>query len=281
MTDRPPFVFRRLRALPGAASHRGLRRAVRVRRHGSPRHRAHLVWATSARVRPPAGRRWSLPSSASTGSSVPAGSPSLPAPRSHRLWRRVDRALPAGTWYVERIVANSSDTYGVFVVVFGLLSWCLLLGMLFLYSNESQRRPRRPAVATKPHGPEPVRRDQESLAACSPSARSGSREPTSTCGSRRTPSRLTRIDAGATRIRRCPQTMRSVRTDVPVDRPNARTGRTRSAASTSPTVNPIALSEQPGHVVQEDDATTTRRRGRAAAGPTTTRDPRSLKPRGR
>ena len=41
-----------------------------------------------------------------------------------------------GAWYVNRIVAQSSDTYGVFVVVFGLLSWCYLLGMFFLYGQE-------------------------------------------------------------------------------------------------------------------------------------------------
>ncbi len=41
-----------------------------------------------------------------------------------------------GTWYVERIVANASDTYGVFVVVFGLLSWTYLLGQVYLYGTE-------------------------------------------------------------------------------------------------------------------------------------------------
>lgn len=39
-------------------------------------------------------------------------------------------------WYVERFVVRSSDTYGVFVVVFGLLSWAYLLGSLYLYGNE-------------------------------------------------------------------------------------------------------------------------------------------------
>jgi len=41
-----------------------------------------------------------------------------------------------GAWYVDRIVVNSSDTYGVFVIVFGLLSWSYLLGQLFLYGIE-------------------------------------------------------------------------------------------------------------------------------------------------
>lgn len=41
-----------------------------------------------------------------------------------------------GGWYVTRFVSRSSDTYGVFVVVLGLLSWAALLGMLYLYSLE-------------------------------------------------------------------------------------------------------------------------------------------------
>lgn len=41
-----------------------------------------------------------------------------------------------GGWFVTRFVAQSSDTYGVFVVVLGLLSWTYLLGMLYLYSIE-------------------------------------------------------------------------------------------------------------------------------------------------
>lgn len=41
-----------------------------------------------------------------------------------------------GGWYVTRFVTDSSDTYGVFVVVLGLLSWTYLLGMMYLYSVE-------------------------------------------------------------------------------------------------------------------------------------------------
>lgn len=41
-----------------------------------------------------------------------------------------------GGWYVTRIVNQASATYGVFVVVLGLLSWAALLGMLYLYSIE-------------------------------------------------------------------------------------------------------------------------------------------------
>jgi len=41
-----------------------------------------------------------------------------------------------GTWYVNQIVQNSSDTYGVFVVVFGLMSWTYLLGQVYLYGTE-------------------------------------------------------------------------------------------------------------------------------------------------
>lgn len=41
-----------------------------------------------------------------------------------------------GAWYVNRFVLKSSETYGIFVVVFGLLSWSYLLGLLYLYGNE-------------------------------------------------------------------------------------------------------------------------------------------------
>ncbi|MEI2696785.1 MAG: YhjD/YihY/BrkB family envelope integrity protein [Microthrixaceae bacterium] len=41
-----------------------------------------------------------------------------------------------GGWFISRFVTRSSDTYGVFVVVLGLLSWTYLLGMLYLYSVE-------------------------------------------------------------------------------------------------------------------------------------------------
>jgi len=44
--------------------------------------------------------------------------------------------LTAAEWYMNRFVVRSSDTYGVFVVVFGLMSWAYLLGTLFLYANE-------------------------------------------------------------------------------------------------------------------------------------------------
>ncbi len=39
-------------------------------------------------------------------------------------------------WYVERYVVRASDTYGVFAVVFGLMSWAYLLGTMYLYGNE-------------------------------------------------------------------------------------------------------------------------------------------------
>ena len=41
-----------------------------------------------------------------------------------------------GTWYIDRFVLQSSQTYGIFVVVFGLLSWSYLLGLLYIYGNE-------------------------------------------------------------------------------------------------------------------------------------------------
>ncbi|MEX0767234.1 MAG: YhjD/YihY/BrkB family envelope integrity protein, partial [Microthrixaceae bacterium] len=44
--------------------------------------------------------------------------------------------LSLGGYYITRIVTQSGDTYGVFVVVLGLLSWTYLLGTLYLYSVE-------------------------------------------------------------------------------------------------------------------------------------------------
>lgn len=41
-----------------------------------------------------------------------------------------------GGFYITRIVNQSGDTYGVFVLVLGLLSWSYLLGTLYLYSIE-------------------------------------------------------------------------------------------------------------------------------------------------
>ncbi len=41
-----------------------------------------------------------------------------------------------GLVYVRRILEQSSDTYGVFVIVFGLLTWVYLTGALYLYSIE-------------------------------------------------------------------------------------------------------------------------------------------------
>lgn len=41
-----------------------------------------------------------------------------------------------GVWYVDRFIVRSSETYGVFVVFFGLLSWTYLVGMLYLYGVE-------------------------------------------------------------------------------------------------------------------------------------------------
>lgn len=41
-----------------------------------------------------------------------------------------------GTWFVDRYVVRSSETYGVFVVFFGLLSWAYLVSVTFLYGAE-------------------------------------------------------------------------------------------------------------------------------------------------
>ncbi|MGB3410405.1 MAG: YihY/virulence factor BrkB family protein [Microthrixaceae bacterium] len=42
--------------------------------------------------------------------------------------------LSLGGFYFDRVVSQSSDTYGVFAVVLGLLSWSYLLATLYLYS---------------------------------------------------------------------------------------------------------------------------------------------------
>jgi YihY family inner membrane protein len=41
-----------------------------------------------------------------------------------------------GGFYITRVVQGASDTYGVFAVVIGLLSWLLLLAQLVIYSAE-------------------------------------------------------------------------------------------------------------------------------------------------
>jgi YihY family inner membrane protein len=41
-----------------------------------------------------------------------------------------------GGFYITRVVQGASDTYGVFAVVIGLLSWLLLLAQLVVYSAE-------------------------------------------------------------------------------------------------------------------------------------------------
>lgn len=41
-----------------------------------------------------------------------------------------------GAWFVNRYVVRSSDTYGVFVVFFGLLSWTYLVSLFYLYGAE-------------------------------------------------------------------------------------------------------------------------------------------------
>ena len=134
MADRPPFLIRRLRALPGA-----ILIGVCAALSGSS------SWLTEA----------GPPILSDIGEYVlPMLAGGLAFIGLHRILstrRSSFRGLAPGavlcaigwtllyrlgSWYVERIVANSSDTYGVFVVVFGLLSWCLLLGTVFLYSNE-------------------------------------------------------------------------------------------------------------------------------------------------
>jgi membrane protein len=58
-----------------------------------------------------------------------------------------------GGVYITRVVKGASDTYGVFAVVIGLLSWLLLLAQLVVYSAELN------VVLAEGSWPRPLRRD--------------------------------------------------------------------------------------------------------------------------
>lgn len=133
--ERPPWIVRRLRDVPGA-----------------------ILIALCAIVSGAA--RWLLADGASdalrwivaallavlAGSAAYLGLHFLLCARSVPLRSHVPGAIATGLgwwglqalggWYVTRFVRDSSDTYGVFVVVLGLLSWTYLLGMMYLYSVE-------------------------------------------------------------------------------------------------------------------------------------------------
>lgn len=133
--ERPPWILRRLRDIPGA-----LLIAVCVLISGAARWL--IADGTAAWVELGAGAL--LPILA--GGLAFVGLHLLLGSRNVSIVALLPGALACGLgwWglqalgglYIDRIVRESSDTYGVFVVVFGLLSWCYVLGMLFLYSAE-------------------------------------------------------------------------------------------------------------------------------------------------
>ncbi len=135
MVDRPPWVLRRLRGLPGAALI-----ALCAMLSGAARWiladdaAAALSWLLGAVLPILAGAiaylglHWLL-----CARSIPWRSQLPGALLAGLGWWGLQSL---GGWYATRVVAQSSDTYGAFAVVLGLLSWSYLLGMLYLYSIE-------------------------------------------------------------------------------------------------------------------------------------------------
>ena len=133
--DRPPWLLRRLRDLPGA-----LLIVVCAVLSGAGRwilgsDAAQIMqWVVSAALAILAGAvgflglHWVL-----CARRVPLQN-QLPGALATGLgWWALESL---GGFYVTRIVSQSSDTYGVFALVLGLLSWSYLLGTLYLYSVE-------------------------------------------------------------------------------------------------------------------------------------------------
>ena len=133
--DRPPWLLRRLRDLPGAlliAACAVLSGAGRWLLAGDASQA--LRWFMSAALAILAGAVGYL------------GLHAVLCARKIPLRNQLPGALATGVgwwalqslggFYVTRIVTQSSDTYGVFVLVLGLLSWSYLLGTLYLYSVE-------------------------------------------------------------------------------------------------------------------------------------------------
>lgn len=133
--ERPSWLLRRLRGLPAALLIAGC--AVLT---GASR---WLLFAGSADW-----LRWLVAALAPVAAGVIAylGLHLLLCARPVPLLAQLPGAVAAGLgwwglqalggWYVDRFVTQSSDTYGVFVVVLGLLSWTYLLGVMYLYSIE-------------------------------------------------------------------------------------------------------------------------------------------------
>lgn len=133
--DRPPWLLRRLRDLPGAlliVMCAALSGAGRWLLAGDASQ--VLRWLVSAALAILAGCLGYL------------GLHVLLCARRIPLLNQLPGAIAAGLgwwglqslggFYITRIVTQSSDTYGVFVLVLGLLSWTYLLGTLYLYSVE-------------------------------------------------------------------------------------------------------------------------------------------------
>lgn len=133
--DRPPWIVRRLRDLPGAllialcAVLSGAGRWILADGAGDvARWLAGVLLPVLAGALAYLGLHWLL-----CARKVPFVA-QLPGAAVAGLGWWALQAL--GGWFVSRFVTQSSDTYGVFVVVLGLLSWTYLLGMLYLYSIE-------------------------------------------------------------------------------------------------------------------------------------------------
>jgi YihY family inner membrane protein len=135
LVDRPPWIQRRLRDVPGAvlialcAVLSGAGRWILADGAGAAlRWTAGAVLPVLAGAAAYLGLHWLL-----CARKVPF-SAQLPGAAAAGLGWWAMQAL--GGWFVSRFVSQSSDTYGVFVVVLGLLSWTYLLGTLYLYSIE-------------------------------------------------------------------------------------------------------------------------------------------------
>ena len=135
LVDRPPWIQRRLRDVPGAilialcAVLSGAGRWILADGAGPAlRWTAGAVLPVLAGSAAYLGLHWLL-----CARKVPFAA-QLPGAAAAGIGWWALQAL--GGWFVSRFVSQSSDTYGVFVVVLGLLSWTYLLGMLYLYSIE-------------------------------------------------------------------------------------------------------------------------------------------------
>ncbi len=133
--DRPPWLLRRLRSLPGAvliagcAVLSGAARWVLAEDAGAlAEWLAGVLMPVAAGALAYLGLHWVL-----CQRKVPFMAQLPGAAAAGVGWWALQTL---GGWFVARYVTKSSDTYGVFAVVLGLLSWTYLVGMLYLYSVE-------------------------------------------------------------------------------------------------------------------------------------------------